>query len=97
MINLWELMLSTSTNEYCVPEYKRLRLMKACADLARASYVAGQEFSIEAIEEGWLIKVFSCHDDRWEINILITKTGKVDLSVGRFEFADRKVDGSTVQ
>ena len=97
MINLWELMLSTSTNEYCVPEYKRLRLMKACADLAKASYVAGQEFSIEVVEEGWLIKVFSCHDDTWEINILITKTGKVDLSVGKIEFTDRRIDRSSVQ
>lgn len=86
-LNLWELMLSAGTNQNCLPAYKQEHVQQMSLALSRMSFVPGQEISINVVEEGWHIRIFSCYDDTWEINLLVTKDGKADLSVGRTETA----------
>lgn len=67
-INLWEIMGHTLTQK-TEPIYNELAL--------KGRY--GQELSIEPTEEGWLIKIFSCFDDR-ELRIHVLQDGGVEIS-----------------
>ena len=74
-INLWECLTSLESihrrDKYCSP-----RVMdEDISALSLSSRYYGQELSVQATDEGWLIKVFSCYSDGCPegIEILIPK------------------------
>ena len=60
--NLWELMvgeLVRQSREHH-PDIQRWR--DIIDHLSDSAQIRGQEITLEPVEEGWLIEIFSCHD-----------------------------------
>lgn len=78
-VNLWEGITAAASNRKAFDEDRPLKALGpkvTTADLENLSKSArtnGQELSVEASEEGWIIKVFSCYDTDNKISILIPK------------------------
>lgn len=83
-INLWEAITAARTNhdkdsKGQEPRCLGPRVVDSDVDgLSKSARWYGQELSVRATDEGWVITVFSCWDDRDEcgIEILIPKDGK---------------------
>jgi hypothetical protein len=61
-VNLWELI----TRRHCDAVHERdpdiQRWKDVIGHLTDSAQMHGQEFSIEPVEEGWLIEIFTCYD-----------------------------------
>ena len=82
-VNLWECITACCVNQD--RERRDFPLAALGAEIhkedlrnfAKSARWGGQELSLTATEEGWLIKIFSCYDKHNHgIEILIPKTGE---------------------
>jgi hypothetical protein len=76
-INLWELITSAAHHDDRPGDHNINQ--QHLTDLAQSARFSGQELSIEATEDGWLIEVFSCYESKtdWSIQITILKKGGI--------------------
>lgn len=80
-INLWEAITSCELNHQKFDNDKEPRsygprvTREDVAALSNSARFGGQELTVRATEEGWLIKVFSCYDcqDTCSVQIMIPK------------------------
>ena len=80
-INLWEAITSCELNHQKFDKDQEPRSYgpRVTSDdvtaLSKSSRFGGQELSVWATEEGWLIKVFSCYDfhEDFSVQIMIPK------------------------
>lgn len=92
-INLWEA-LTTLESRHARGEYISPKVTEEdIIALGTAGRWNGQELSLEASEEGWIIKVFSCYSEDFvtEVKILIPKDLNKPVKIlkdrsGRVEF-----------
>lgn len=90
-INLWEAMTAAETNHRREPETARGPEVTETdlQELSRSARFSGQELSLQATEQGWVLKVFSCDSDRVqdEIEILIPKDGIIPVKIVRDRYS----------
>ena len=92
-INLWSALV-TLESQTTRGEHPSTRVTEDnLGELGRTARWNGQELSIEASDEGWVLKVFSCYSegDGTEIKILIPKDWREPVKVlkdrtGRIEY-----------
>lgn len=80
-INLWEAITAAELNWKKFEEEKEPRAYgphvnpEDVTALTKSARFGGQELTVRATDEGWLIKVFSCYDnhDNCSVQILIPK------------------------
>ena len=92
-VNLWEALTSLETIGRREEKYPQRVFQEQLCELGKAARFHMQEITLEATEEGWLIKVFGCDSaaDGFDIHILIPKDYRQPTKVikdryGRLEY-----------
>lgn len=80
-INIWEAITAAESNHNKLDNNKEPRCYgprvsgEDVSALSKSARFGGQEMTVRATEEGWLIKVFSCYEshDNCSVQIMIPK------------------------